>query len=329
MVVYECYKCGYNNKDITKMRNHLNRKNICKSIRLDINLIVCKGYILGGLSYNNYLMNYEHLMSNNEHSPNITEKIHKSFEDLYSIFKCEYCNKKYKHIQSLNRHNKHCSIILQQIKYHKSPDNLVQILTEQLKIMQIELQNKDKQHTTQLKSKDKQINSLIKKAGNTTTNMTNTVNNIIINAYTKPDLSFITYDNIVGCIRKKCDAYPKLIEMIHFNIDQPQNHNIYISNARLNEISVYDGTKWIKSQRNNILMDLCNNCTTIYDEAFDDEEYSENDEPKILNKKEILAKTRYGELQEALMNEKYYDDYENRIYETITNHSKTLPNKPK
>ena len=37
MVFYECYNCGYNNKDKSKLVSHFRRKNICKSIRDNIN----------------------------------------------------------------------------------------------------------------------------------------------------------------------------------------------------------------------------------------------------------------------------------------------------
>ena len=51
MVFYECYNCGYNHTDKSKLISHLNRKTKCKSIRDDINLDECKKYILEGIQY--------------------------------------------------------------------------------------------------------------------------------------------------------------------------------------------------------------------------------------------------------------------------------------
>ena len=54
MVKYECYRCGYNTIDKTKIRYHINRKIICRPINSDVNLEDCSNFILDGLSYKEY-----------------------------------------------------------------------------------------------------------------------------------------------------------------------------------------------------------------------------------------------------------------------------------
>ena len=55
MVNYQCYRCGYTISNKSKIINHFNRKSSCKPILNVINLDDCKGYILDGLSYKEYL----------------------------------------------------------------------------------------------------------------------------------------------------------------------------------------------------------------------------------------------------------------------------------
>ena len=61
MVLYECYNCGYNHTDKSKLVSHFNRKTKCKSIRDDINLDECKKYILEGIQYDEYNENIDNI----------------------------------------------------------------------------------------------------------------------------------------------------------------------------------------------------------------------------------------------------------------------------
>jgi hypothetical protein len=42
-----------------------------------------------------------------------------------------------------------------------------------------------------------------------------------------------------------------LIEKVHFDVNKPQNHNIYISNLKNKYIMIYDGNKWECKDREN------------------------------------------------------------------------------
>jgi hypothetical protein len=93
MVLYECYNCGYISKNKNSMISHLNRKNICKSIRNHIDLELYKEYILQGISYNQFVLNY--LLKNNPSS---------------NIFHCEYCKTNHKCTKSLSKHKNICNM---------------------------------------------------------------------------------------------------------------------------------------------------------------------------------------------------------------------------
>ena len=148
MVNYECYRCGYNTKDKTKMVNHLNRKRSCACLKHNINLDECTGYILQGLSYKEYFTenkkhtgvliacknepkidNCDHSLIINKHFDSkwgkTSEKQKNTIDQKHN---CKYCKKYFKHAQSLNRHIKYCSDKKNDDLVKKSMTELVNIL---------------------------------------------------------------------------------------------------------------------------------------------------------------------------------------------------------
>ena len=51
-------------------------------------------------------------------------------------------------------------------------------------------------------------------------------------------------------------AIEEFIECSHFDKTHPENHNIYITNIRNEYLVLYDGDKWIITQRNEKLEDI-------------------------------------------------------------------------
>ena len=144
--------------------------------------------------------------------------------------KCLYCNRIYKHVQSLNRHLKKCSEKHKSDDANKSMTELVTILNSQISDFKKELEEKNKE----LKKRDNQIDELIKKAGiNNSTITQNIQNNIKILAYKDTDVSKLTDKDILKCLNHSNMCVPYLIKMIHLDPEKPENHNIYISNLKM------------------------------------------------------------------------------------------------
>jgi hypothetical protein len=79
-------------------------------------------------------------------------------------------------------------------------------------------------------------------------NMTNNSNNtynieIKINSFEKTDYSVLK-DKIHTCIKDGVIDEVKLIKLLHFNKDAPQNHNVMIENKRDKTIKVFNGEKF-------------------------------------------------------------------------------------
>ena len=114
-----------------------------------------------------------------------------------------------------------------------------------------ELDKRDKEFTRQMDEKNKQINELIKKAGiNNSTITQNIQNNIKLLNYGSNDISHLTDDDYLKCLKHKNFCIPYLIEKIHFDKDKPENHNIYISNLKNKYMMMYEKTKWETKNRN-------------------------------------------------------------------------------
>jgi hypothetical protein len=124
-----------------------------------------------------------------------------------------------------------------------------------LEFLKKQLTEKDKQLT----EKDDQIKKLqkllINKDSISQTGDHNTANNncnyihIHVNSYEKTDYTVLK-DKIHTCIKNGKVDEAKLIKLLHFNKDAPQNHNIKIENKRENRIKFFNGTEFEESEYN-------------------------------------------------------------------------------
>tara|TARA_B100000902_G_C27309415_1_gene917462 strand:+ start:217 stop:1170 length:954 start_codon:yes stop_codon:yes gene_type:complete len=264
MVNYECYRCGYTNINKTKIINHINRKLRCKPIISNINLDVCKEYIIDGLSYNEYLnldKNPVNQCKVSHKSVESQSKVSQKSKDVNEnkIFECQFCNKSYVHKQSLHKHLKICNEKKKDEEAKESMNKLVDLLNKQ-----------NNELKEQLEKQNKQIDELIKKAGiNNSTITQNIQNNIKILAYKDTDVSKLTDKDILKCLNHSNMCVPHLIKMIHLDPEKPENHNIYISNLKNGYIMVYDGGKWDTFNRDEIINNMIDDKQGLIEERIE------------------------------------------------------------
>ena len=265
MVNYECYRCGYTNNNKSNIVRHIGRKNRCKPIINIINVDEYKEYILDGLTYEDYLNlnknKNKQQMSQNEHYMSKNELVNMDDNN-----KCLYCNKIYKHVQSLNRHFKTC-------KEKKKDEEVKESMNKLVKLLNIQLQDQKDQiidFKKALEKKDNQIDELIKKAGiNNSTITQNIQNNIKVLAYKNTDMSKLTDKDILKCLNHSNMCVPHLIKMIHLDPEKPENHNVYISNLKNGYIMVYDGIKWDTKNRDEIIADMIDDKQGLIEERIE------------------------------------------------------------
>ena len=219
MVNYNCDICDY----ITKRQYNYN-----KHLKTKKHLTNEKNY---EEENNKILLQNHKIPQNTTFSPHNTtkNKDHKNKK----LFNCEYCNKDYSRIDSMNRHiEKNC----------KKKQELDKMENENSKI--IEKQNKF------IKFQTKQISKLLEKNGkqinNTQNNNShNTINNTIhINNYGEENLEMLTDEFKEKCVTRPFYAILEIIKKIHFNDDYPENKNMRLVNKRDNKIQVLDDGKW-------------------------------------------------------------------------------------
>lgn len=210
-------------------------------------------------------------------------KRHKSISSITEPIKyeCKYCGQNYKHRQSLSKH----------IKY-SCMKNKDEDLKEFVRLLNVRLENQDKQiesQTKQIETQSKQIEKLMGKLEITGSfNTTNIHNNITLLAYEKTDTSHLTDDDYKKCIKKVNFCVKNLIEKIHFNPNKPENMNIYISNMKDKYLMVYDGTNWNLANKNDQLEKLYDDKEIMLEEWLETNKDTEMKEKflRYLNNKE-------------------------------------------
>lgn len=136
--------------------------------------------------------------------------------DLDSDFNCEFCKKTFSIKSNLNRHLKTCKV--------KKKNLEKELLDEKEKVKELE--------------KKVEILEAVAKKPSITIN-----NNINLTSYNNPNLKDIEkYFNT--CIKKQFMCIPKLVELIHFNSELPENHNLLLTNFRSDMMRAYKGNKW-------------------------------------------------------------------------------------
>ena len=253
-------------------KRHLARKLICNNSISDDTLETeyIKYNIINKLKILEYTQNKPiYYPKNDGYTQNKPIDYPKNNED--NINKCQNCKKVLSSYKNLWRHLKTCKVK----KENENMIELVKLLNEQLK----EQKEQMKEQNSQIKDQNNQIKELIKKAG-----ITNIQQNIKLLSYGSTDISHLTDKDFLKCLNHSNFCIPHLIEKIHFNPKNPENHNIYISNIKNNYAMLYNGNKWILKDRDETIMNLIDDKDVILEQKL--EEWIENGKeyPKIMSK---------------------------------------------
>ena len=208
-----------------------------------------------------------------------------------SLFSCKYCQQKFKFKQSMYKH----------IKY-SCTKNKTEDLTELVRLLNLQLESKDKQlekQDRQIETQSKQIEKLMGKL-EINGSFNTTINNVNINLlnYDDTDISHLTHKDYEKCIKQVYNCVIKLIEKIHFNPEKPENMNLYISNIKSKHIMMYKDNKWI----------LTNNSELEYIYGDKDNLIKTWIEENNIKDPEILEKfNKYLNMDESKLKEVYHD----------------------
>ena len=325
-MIYQCYRCLWTNNIKTKMKDHLSRVRPCKMVNCEINLDDCKEYILNGMSYKEYCENVVKIqMSTNEAKMSQNQKI---LSQNKPKFKCEFCEKEYKHVQSLNKHLKKCEEKKKDDTVKESMTELVNLLNEELSEIREQHQKEMEKRDKEMEKRDKQIEELIKKAGINTTNnnITNVQNNIKLLNYKDTDTSDLTENDYVKCLEHYNFCVPHLIRRIHFNPKKPENHNVYISNLKNSYVMVYVNDKWKVKNRDETITELIDDKQVLLEQKIQEWVKEGNKYPRIMAKfSRYIEKRENSKVLNAIKEDIKLTLYNNR--NMIIENNKLLENK--
>ena len=165
---------------------------------------------------------------------------------------CNYCEKLFKSNQWRRKH---------EIKCKASREEQIKKLND--KIIELESMVSSCQSLTTCNN-----NNIV---NNTSTNCNNSTQiNYIINNYGNEDLSHISKRDYLRLFKMRKSSIPKFVELLHFNKDVPQNHNVYISNYKDSYALVFSDNKWKIIDKNEILRNLIFNSRDLLETEFDE-----------------------------------------------------------
>lgn len=162
-------------------------------------------------------------------------------DDLNNPLRCIFCNKVFSRKDNLRKHYGVCKI----------KNGGMEILSEKVRVEQEFMASKMAQMQEQIDTMSETIKNLAHGpvTNNYTVNNTdNSTHNTIINfsdAY-KPAINKfnLTDDELVSLLMVRDDIARKLIELIYFNENIPENHTVYMPNLRENRLLVYREGNW-------------------------------------------------------------------------------------
>jgi hypothetical protein len=161
-------------------------------------------------------------------------------------YNCTFCNKGFTTDTSMYRHMKHTC------KIKKAKECEKEMIYE--KLLELEEQNKKYAEENELLKKRVEMiengTSASKMSGinvngnGNVINMNNITNNYVLIGYGKEDLSKISRNEMFKGMKEGFYSTVSLLDVVHFNPEYPEYHNIYISSMKNKYAMMYDGTNW-------------------------------------------------------------------------------------
>jgi len=182
---------------------------------------------------------------------------------LIKIYLCKYCDNEFSRVDNLKRHmDKFCK----------------KKIAAEIEALDSELDLKERQLRLQ------KVNRKLQ--GTTTTqtiignNNTNTNNNITVNIlpYEQTDISHLTDRDYQRAFNRASMCVPQILEKVHFDPEQPQNHNVYISSMNNKYITLHDGERWNLRDREETIEDLFADAEYMLENKL--ETWQEEEDPK-------------------------------------------------
>ena len=217
----------------------MKKKFICK---------ICNNYYKSYQSLWNHNRRFHPNLNHSEQNMSISMSILSHSEPKLILFKCDFCDKEYKHIQSKNRHQKKCMLI------YKNK-------CEKLEKENLELKNKYEKHNNEIKELKEQLLEMMNKQCKMHHQTFNKIQNQLTNNFYGSTENYNNFfinlvqlgnENLVETLskkeqlfilKKKYQSLNYLVDYIHCNDKFPEFNNVIITNLQNNVAYKYDQNK--------------------------------------------------------------------------------------
>ena len=312
MVLYKCPRCGYNTTQKSDIRKHFLRKNPCRILLSECNIQDCFFKVLGD-NYHDYIKNNNLNININDTPPppppppqkliNSINILNSEISTINSL-KCNYCNKLFTRKDNLLRHSKKCKIHLNSSQSFKN-ETFSSNENETFSAVEVEeLLNKEREKTSYIiKELKSQIEVLLKNQGSNNTHTTNY--NIMVNSFGKENLDYISKDYINNIINNgPLSSIPTLLKYIHFNPEHKENHNVKISNKKLNYAQIFNGINWEYRDKNMTIENMSDRAYQILNNHYvsGTSNYMDNFKQQYDECNKILYKRVFKDIELMVLN---------------------------
>jgi uncharacterized C2H2 Zn-finger protein len=357
MGVYKCNRCNKLFKLKGDYNRHISRKFPCKSDNKTLDSVDETAKIEPQKSTK---------MEKNPHknTENVKNLVDEELEDDESKKVCNHCKKVFSREDSLRRHiTKHCkvkasqdnekeSLLQKLLEEMRKQNNQMEKQNKQMEEMKEKMERKDEDVTNlkmeieRLKSKGSryikvgtqqknrnntnigtQQNTTIENQQNNQQNIQINNNNIKLLAFGSEDMSYVVDEVYKRILNKGFKSVPTFVQYLHFNKDNPQNHNVYISNMQTNYAIVYDGEDWKLKERDSVLQQLVDDKTGILSVKFD-ELLDSLDEPTVRKFRRFIDQSDENEVVSKMKSDLKLVLYNNRRMAEKTKQRLCPPGEP-
>lgn len=248
MTEYICYCCEYSTKIRTHYQRHLATKKHIKNAHQENEKGINKSLYTAQNPQKPAEIPKKGINSHNFPAETRTKPAEKSTNQKYTFsYSCEYCNQTFTRLDTKTRHqNKFCKAKKQKDLEDEENQKEIAQLKNQIDRLIDKVGNKT-QHITNIDSINNSqttYNTENNIKDNTITNTTTTNNNLNLNVFGKENMEMVTDEIKKEMIKGPFKMMPKLLEMIYFNKDHPENHTMKLVNKNKEVMKIHDKDGW-------------------------------------------------------------------------------------
>lgn len=194
-------------------------------------------------------------------------------DDTSVDIKCPNCNKTFARNFTFRRHKERCKAIGNPLQCHRcgnvfssrsSKSHHLKHCTSNALAEMVNCHN----NTTNNNIANQQ-NQTAETINNVNNQQNNNFNiNINLNNFGEESLDHITPEMLDRFVREINSGIAKCLEMIHFNPDVPQNHNIRVENIKGQLVAVFENNDWVIKDMNDTVNKMINNGCRLLSNHF-------------------------------------------------------------